>query len=111
MKLDDTDEKDASGPYRRTDAWLLLAIFYAETAGLATRERIIAAGNFINHAIFNEDELDGGLSRLIAGGFVQSRGGGYETTSKARAGHPRAAMPHGKAYKDLEEIEGLLGVR
>ena len=98
-------------PFQRTDAWVLLAIFYAHTAGLATRERIIAAGNFINHAIFNEDELEGGLSRLIGGGFVQAREAGYEPTAKARAGYSRAAMPHGKAYKDLEEIESLLGVR
>ncbi|HKO41952.1 MAG TPA: hypothetical protein VJU84_01575 [Pyrinomonadaceae bacterium] len=46
--------------YNWSDAWLLLAIIYAGRDGDATLLRILAAGDFIEHAIFTPDELESG---------------------------------------------------
>jgi len=54
------------------DPWVLLSIIHKPPgrAGGAPLPEIIAIGDWINHAIFNYEELDGGLSRLIKAGYV-----------------------------------------
>lgn len=58
------------GGFVWSDVWVLLALLYA--AKPAPRERIRGAGDYINHAAMTDDELDGGLDRLMAAGFASS---------------------------------------
>src|SRR5262249_12990301 len=61
-----------------SDAWVLLALLYAQKP--APRERIRAAGDYINHAVMTDAELDGGLARLAAAGLVNNSPTGWVVT-------------------------------
>lgn len=53
-------------------AWVLLSLIYCR--GPAERWSIVAAGDYINHAIMTKNELEGGLRQLIAAGHVTANG-------------------------------------
>jgi hypothetical protein len=55
-----------SGFFERDDAWVLTAIALSR----GTLRDIIAAGDFINHAILSFEELEGGMRRLSRAGLV-----------------------------------------
>jgi hypothetical protein len=54
--------KGARMMFEWSDAWLLLSLSYSGEP--ADREHLRSIGDFINHAIFNDEQLDGGLARL-----------------------------------------------
>lgn len=54
-----------------SDAWLLLAIIFAADKEGASLDQIVAAGDFINHAIFTNDEMESGFFRLARGGYIE----------------------------------------
>jgi len=58
-----------------SDAWLLLAVIYASTDEPANLAQIIAAGDYINQAIFTLRELKGGLARLSRQGYIKDHDG------------------------------------
>jgi len=66
--------------YQGADAWLLLAIVYANKSGEANLEGIIEVGDGINHAIFTAEELKGGISRLTSGGLIKEKNGIFSPT-------------------------------
>ena len=51
-----------------SDAWLLLSLIYAREP--AVRDHLRAVGDYINHAIFTNEELEGGLVRLERAGYA-----------------------------------------
>ena len=56
-------------PFTWSDTWLLLSIGTGGETG-ATLKDIIAAGDFLNHAIFTGAELRRGFAKLLAAGYV-----------------------------------------
>jgi hypothetical protein len=48
-----------------SDAWLLLSLIYGREP--LDRQRIRDIGDYINHAIFTDEEVRGGLRRLLEG--------------------------------------------
>jgi hypothetical protein len=74
----------ASIPFTSSDPWLLHAILLAGPDGRASLEDIVAAGDMINHAMLTFHELDGGVARLVAGGFLSTCLGGIQIESPAR---------------------------
>lgn len=95
--------------YNWSDAWLLLAIIYAGWNGGATLERIIAAGDGINHAIFNPDELESGFARLKSGGYIEERAGIFSATDKVMRAYEKATSPSRAIHKELKHIEDFIG--
>jgi hypothetical protein len=67
-----------------SDAWLLLAIGYAAQKGPSRLPRVIAAGDYIQHAIMTWEEVDGGLHRLGDAGLVKVRNQKILLTPKGR---------------------------
>ena len=65
----------------RSDVWVLLALLYA--AKPAPRERIRSGGDYINHAVMTDEELDGGLARLMAAEFVSAGPAGWDVVGQA----------------------------
>jgi hypothetical protein len=91
-----------------SDAWLLLAIIYADKPGGATLDKIIAAGNAINAAIFTPTELESGLARLTRSGFIEENAGLFVPTKNAqlrtKLGHTSRSM-----HNELRDVAKLLG--
>jgi len=98
-----------SKDYNWSDAWLLLAIIYAGRGGGATLERIIAAGDGIEHAIFNPDELESGFARLTTGGYIEEKAGIFSASGKVMRSYEKATSPRRTIHKELKEIEKLIG--
>jgi hypothetical protein len=91
-----------------SDAWLLLAIIYANKQGAATLDKIIAAGDAINVAIFTAAELESGLARLARSGFIEENAGLFAPSTKTqfhtKLGHTRRSI-----HNKLKDVEKLLG--
>jgi hypothetical protein len=56
-----------------SDAWLLTAAYFTEENPVSLRG-LIGAGDAINHAIFTDNEIDHGLTRLSAAGLARLDG-------------------------------------
>lgn len=96
--------------YNWSDAWLLLSIIYASNSESgATLEKIIAAGDWINHAVFNEDELESGLARLTAGGFIKEKNKVFFATLKVRRAYTKTTSRGRAVSKELCDIEQFIG--
>ena len=64
--------------------WLLLSILYADKGNGATLGTILINGDWINHAIFSEDELVNGLTRLQQAQLIRKRENLIYKEEKAR---------------------------
>lgn len=93
-----------------SDAWLLLSLIYARDP--ADRDALRGVGDFINHAIFTADELEGGLARLVQAGHAVAADDKFCASeqvlhwySSATDGKSRTAV-----HKDRERVERFLGI-
>jgi hypothetical protein len=94
-----------------SDAWLLLSLIYAGEP--VDRDHLRAIGDYINHAIFTDEELDGGLARLLQSGHAVTTEDRFAPSPQVvawyisiTAGKSRTAV-----HKDVERVENFLGVR
>ena len=91
--------------YNCSDAWLLLTIIYASSGETqATLERIIAIGDAINHAVFNRDELESGLARLTAGGYIKERNGIFSVALKVKRAFAKTTSRGRTVDKELNDV-------
>jgi len=65
-----------------SDAWVLLALIWARKP--VGRKGIVATGDFLNHAIMNDSELEGGLRRLQSAGYIVETKTGFDLAAKGR---------------------------
>jgi hypothetical protein len=91
-----------------SDAWLLLALLYAGRP--ASRETIRQVGDFINHAIFTDEELEGGLTRLKAAGYAAESNGLVSATPLVRQWFEGGRPKRTYVYKDMQHVEAFLSV-
>lgn len=68
--------------FEYADAWLLLSVIHAYQRGKANLANIIAYGDYVNHAIFSVEELQGGIFRLIRAGYIIDKEGEYIPSSR-----------------------------
>jgi hypothetical protein len=90
-----------------SDAWILLAVLYSN----ASVRGILAAADYINHALPSYAELDGALGRLRAAGCVEHERGRYRATPLARRAYARIAQRRQTALKEVAALEAFLNVR
>jgi len=57
-------------PFQWSDAWLLHAVCAAGGGRATTLASVVAAGDYINHAVLTAAEIRGGVARLVAAGHV-----------------------------------------
>jgi len=57
-----------SEPFQRSDGWLLTTLWAAQEP--VNRGRLNSIGDMFNHAIFNDDEVVGGMRRLTIAGYA-----------------------------------------
>jgi hypothetical protein len=93
--------------WRSEDAWLLLSVFYARKvwSRWCSVRAIIATADAINHAVFNEDELDGAVRRLSSAGLLAVEG---ERMALTAAGRGLVRQVRAKSWHD--EWDRLLTV-
>jgi hypothetical protein len=101
------DEKGSG--FSGSDAWLLLAVIYARDP--ADRTKIVEIGDFIEHAIFTDEELEGGLQRLQAAGHVIQENGRFRPSPTVVGWFEKASPKRSYVYKDLERVKKFLGIR
>lgn len=70
--------------FRWSDAWLFLAIGYANDKGESSLARVIGVADAIQHAVLTWEEVDGGLFRLGKAGYVIVRDGKVGLTRQGR---------------------------
>ena len=92
-----------------SDAWLMLAISLASQRGLATLAEIIAAGDVINFAIFNPDELESGLVRLTEAGYIAEKSGAFYPTEKVHPDSESFLSQRQSMDKRLRVVQEMLG--
>jgi hypothetical protein len=56
-----------------SDAWVLTAAYVTERNPVSLSD-VVAAGDYINHAIFTDEELEHAFTRLTAAGLVEVNG-------------------------------------
>jgi hypothetical protein len=99
-----------AGPLQWSDAWLLHAIKTAQRRGRrAALADIIAAGDFLHHAIFTAEELAGGFRRLHASGFIAIEGAECGVAPPFDAAWKAANAGRKSLRRQYDIICGLLG--
>lgn len=93
-----------------SDAWLLLSLIYGD--GPLDLKRICDIGDFINHAIFTQHELQSGLRRLVAHGHATKVDNQYAATPRVMEWYTSITGGKRRTYvfKDLERVEEFLGL-
>ena len=91
-----------------TDPWLLLSIIYAQEHGNSKLSSIIGYGDFINHAIFSLEELQGGMYRLTKSGYVIKKSDEFLPTDKILIVYHKVIKQKSFVNKDLEFIRKQL---
>jgi hypothetical protein len=97
----------SSVPFQWSDAWLLHAVLLAAGERDAALDEVIGAADMLNKAMLTFDELDGGIARLEAAGFVSIVAGRFRLSETGRALY-RQLSP-GSGRRASEAIRRALG--
>lgn len=93
-----------------SDSWLLLATIYATQAKPgAPLTEIIAAADYINHAIITRGELETGFSRLISAGHLTQSGGNFSVSDAVNAFWRTTGSKHQQALKAWDALAAFIG--
>ena len=90
-----------------SDAWLLTAAYVTEENPLSLRS-LFAAGDGINHAIFTEEEIDHGLTRLEAAELACLDGETIVLTDDAKRLCDQAVKSSPYILDGMERVETAL---
>ena len=91
--------------WETADAWLFLAALYNRDSPEFELPNIIAAADFINHAIPTLEEIHGAVNRLLAARLLKMKAGAFSITDKARALFARVEGSCKQAV--LDQLDGL----
>ncbi len=96
--------------YCGSDAWLLCSIVMGGGRQGASLRDIIAAGDYINHAILTGPQIRRGLAKLTSAGFVREKAGKFLVAGKAKYYWSRMQQKRKPVLRCLEEWEEYLEV-
>jgi hypothetical protein len=98
--------------YTSEDAWFLLAAKYAQgKKDFASKKNIVEAGDYINHAIFLESEIDHAITVLSNAGLLQVNGDNFSIgPSFAKLWEKSDAEKHRSVQKQLEKLKHAMGI-
>ena len=89
-----------------SDIWLLLSVCYV--TGKANKEKIIEAGDFINHAIFTDEEYEGGIKRLLETEYIMEGNNTYSVTNKFKGIWNNGISKKQRVHSQLDALEKVL---
>lgn len=90
-----------------SDAWLLTAAYFTEENPVSLRG-LIGAGDAINHALFTDNEIDHGLTRLEAAGLARLDGDTIVLTDEAMRLCEEAVKSTGYMFEATKRVEAAL---
>jgi hypothetical protein len=94
------------------DAWILLSVLYAGQHGsFSSLSQVIAAADFINHAIPTLGELDGALFRLRRAGWVEIQDLSICPSPRAHSMFSERHNRRTTVPKDLELVRQRINAR
>jgi hypothetical protein len=96
--------------YSQSDSWLLLSIMYAAKDRDALLVEIIAAGDWLNHSIFNFDELKSGFAKLIFDGYFEEAEEKFRLLDKGRLLFANLLSQFRQVDQQLNLLNGILRV-
>ncbi len=94
--------------FTNSDAWIMLALLFNQQPDGASLRDLIAAADYINHAIVTYEELSGGLARLIRAGYVEKQAGHFRATATIRSFYAQTARPRRALNADWKAVEHFL---
>ena len=92
-----------------SDAWILLAIIYASREEPAALDGVIAAADYINHAIVVFEEMEGALARLSTGGYIAHAEDKLSPTEKSLEFYRSVTKPRRPMLTEWEDLREFLG--
>jgi hypothetical protein len=90
-----------------SDEWLLTAAYFTEENPVSLRS-LFAAGDAINHAIFTDEEIDHGLTRLEAAGLACLDGETIVLTDDAKRLCEEAVKSTPYIFDGVKPVEAAL---
>ena len=93
-----------------SDAWLLCAIAVGSGRQGASLRDILAAGDYINHAILTGPQIRCGLAKLTYTGFVREAAGRFQVSGKAKTFWKQMQQKRKPVLRYLDDWEKFLGV-
>jgi hypothetical protein len=93
-----------------SDAWLLCSIAIGGGRRGASLRDIVAAGDYINHAILTGPQIRRGLAKLITAGFIRETAGRFKVAGEASAFWKKLQQKRKPVLRQLDEWETFLGV-
>ena len=90
-----------------TDAWLLTAACMTEENPVSLRS-LFAAGDAVNHALFTDEELNTGMTKLAAAGLAEWNGEAIVLTDAGIHLYERAAGRTRYMIQATENVEAAL---
>jgi len=94
--------------YQWSDIWLLQSIIIGGGEKGASLFNIVSTGDALNHAIFTDEELESGFSRLTAGDLIVDEENKFFPTEKAIQIYEKASKRGGSIYTIRERLQKLL---
>ncbi len=94
--------------FQWSDIWLFQSIIIGGDENGATLYDIISTGDAINHAIFNDDELESGFARLTAGDLIFDKDHKFFPTEKGRDIYEKVSSKGGSIYNTQDRLKKLL---
>lgn len=91
-----------------SDAWVLLAIIYAGKGKPASLAAVVAAADYIQHAVLVFEEMEGALARLTESGYVVFADGCLTPTDEVFAHYKSISSPRGKVLDELESLRQFI---
>jgi hypothetical protein len=76
-----------------SDAWFMVAVALAQARGLNDLSSVIETGDYVNHSVFNVDEIERAVARLRSAGLLVELDGSYSLTAAGDALWNRAPSP------------------
>jgi hypothetical protein len=92
-----------------SDAWFLLATIYAARESSAPLSEVIAAADYIQHAIFTFEETEGALARLTENGYLVFSAGNLSPSEKTNEFYRSITKSRRKALDEQKDLEKFIG--
>jgi hypothetical protein len=94
--------------YQSSDAWLLYSVIHASKNAPASLAKVIEVGDYYNHAVFTDEELHGGLNRLVPGGWVIREKSLFQASALALQTYGDIQKRKLSCFEEMAELKRVL---